>query len=344
MLADQSTMKYSALNIFLKNKLNGIYSDRETESVSRLILEHLTGLSWVQVRLNQERDFTQDQEKRAVEIVQRLQNHEPIQYILGETEFYGLTFKVRPGVLIPRGETEELVEWVIEAARINRDYGPRFRGNDREDKVRMKGLRVLDIGCGSGVIAIALAKNLPDAAVFAADISEEALQVARENATLNKLNITLINFDVLLHQSTCHPREGGDLVPNSEGCSGGDPVPYNGGCSGGDLVPNSEDFNFDLIVSNPPYIPFGEKMSMDLHVVDYEPEMALFVPDTDPLLFYRAIAGFAAEHLNPGGEVFVEIHERLGDETAEVFRKWFSNVELRKDIHGKDRMIRAHHG
>ncbi|MDD4644736.1 MAG: peptide chain release factor N(5)-glutamine methyltransferase [Bacteroidales bacterium] len=305
-------MKYSAFNIFLKNKLNGLYSDRETESVSRLILEHLTGLSWIQVRLNWELDFTQDQEKRAVEIVQRLQDHEPIQYVLGETEFYGLTFKVRPGVLIPRGETEELVEWVIEASR--------FRGNDREDKVRMKGLRVLDIGCGSGAIAIALAKNMPDAAVFAADISEEALQVARENAALNNQHITLINFDILLHPSTCHPREGGDLVPNNEG------------------------YNFDLIVSNPPYIPFGDKMSMDLHVVDYEPEIALFVPDNDPLLFYRAIAGFAAEHLNPGGEVFVEIHERLGDETADVFRKRFSNVELRKDIHGKDRMIRAHHG
>jgi release factor glutamine methyltransferase len=180
------------------------------------------------------------------------------------------------------------------------------------------GMKVLDIGCGSGAIAIALARDLPHAGVVAADISEEALQLTRENAALNTAQITLAILDIL----DPDPR----IIPATDGKALPDPS------------------TFDLIVSNPPYVPIGEMTSMDLHVVEYEPEIALFVPDADPLVFYRAICEFAVKNLNPDGQVFVEIHDRLGEKTAALFGKWFSNVELRRDIHGRDRMIRATNG
>ncbi|TSA34183.1 MAG: peptide chain release factor N(5)-glutamine methyltransferase [Porphyromonadaceae bacterium] len=332
-------MIYSDINKLLRETLDNLYPDHEIESIGRLVLEHLTGMAWVQVRLNYGKEFIPDEKSQIGGIIARLIKHEPIQYILGETEFYGLKLKVRPGVLIPRGETEELVDWIIKA------QGSRLKAQGKEGRAEgKKRLRVLDIGCGSGAIAIALAKYLPGAEVVASDISEEALQLTQENATLNHLELTIISLDILSPQGTCHPGEGRDPVTLLRGSpchpgEGRDPVPdhdirqgVNGSCS------------YDVIVSNPPYVPMGEMTSMDLHVVDYEPVQALFVPDNDPLLFYRAIAEFAATHLNPDGQVYVEIHDRLGEETANLFRKWFKNVELRKDIHGKDRMIRAHHG
>lgn len=306
-------MVYSDINKLIRMKLSGFYPDRELQSIGRLLMEVLTGLTWVQIRLNQAKEFTHDEEIRISSIFDRMIKHEPIQYILGETEFYGMKLKVRPGVLIPRGETEELVDWIIKVQGARRKEEGKTEGK--------KGLRVLDIGCGSGAIAIALAKYLPGAEVIASDISEEALQLTQENAALHNISVTLTTLDILSLQRTCHPGEG--RAPLTCALR---------------LEP------FDLIISNPPYVPLGEMSSMDLHVVEYEPKTALFVPDEDPLLFYRAIAEFAASHLKEGGKVYVEIHERLGEETANVFRKWFSIVELRKDIHGKDRMIRAYHG
>ncbi|MCX6225325.1 MAG: peptide chain release factor N(5)-glutamine methyltransferase, partial [Bacteroidia bacterium] len=356
-----------------------IYPDRESASIGRLVLESVTGLSWVHIRLNYDKAFTPDEESRITEIIAHLEKHEPVQYVLGETEFYGLKLKVRPGVLIPRGETEELVEWIVKCRGSGR--GPRptlsrgqaFRRDDREgfggkgggpglrrdDKVLP--LRVLDIGCGSGAIAIVLAKYLPDAEVVAVDISKEALQLTNENAILNGLGVETHNyaslrtffFDILSPQGTCHPGEGRDPVTLSESFTSRnhffrddfplqdfavrDGVPAFAGMTSAPAV-------YDIIVSNPPYVPHGEMTAMDLHVIEYEPKTALFVPDNDPLIFYRAIAEFAASHLTPGGQVFVEIHDRLGQETFDVFRKWFLNVDLRKDIHGKDRMIRASNG
>jgi len=317
-------MYFSDINKVLKDALLHLYPEREIESIGRLVLEHLTGMNWVQIRLNYEKEFTSDEKSKISGIIDRLKKHEPIQYILGETEFYGLKLKVRSGVLIPRGETEELVDWIIKA------QGSRLKAQEKAQGARLreegktegkKGLRVLDIGSGSGAIAIALAKYLPDAEVIASDISEEALQLTQENAALHNISVTLTTLDILSLQRTCYPGEG--RAPLTCALR---------------LEP------FDLIISNPPYVPLSEMTSMDLHVVEYEPKTALFVPDEDPLLFYRAIAEFAASHLNPGGQVYVEIHDRLGVETADVFRKWFSIVELRKDIHGKDRMIRAYHG
>jgi release factor glutamine methyltransferase len=164
------------------------------------------------------------------------------------------------------------------------------------------------MGCGSGAIAIALAKNLPDAEVVASDISEIALRMTRENAGLNQVTRATILLDIL---APGYPVAGPP---------------------------------FDIIVSNPPYIPRSERTGMDRHVKEFEPEEALFVPDDEPLLFYRAIAEYAAAQLKPFGQVFVEIHDRFGEATSAIFRERFSHVELRKDIHGKDRMIRAYHG
>jgi len=307
-------MLYSEINTVLKENLIGLYPDREIEAIGRRIAEHLSGLNWIQIRLNTDMQLTKYQEDKLSIIFDRLKKHEPVQYVLGETEFYGIRLMVQPGVLIPRGETEELVEWIIRGE----SQGQRAAGSGPKGKKEQKEkIRILDIGCGSGAIAIALAQNMPDAEIVAADLSEDALQITRKNASLNGLNLTLFQFDIL---SALDPGKSKELIPNHNRST------------------------FDIIVSNPPYIPLNEKQSMEHHVVDYEPEMALFVPDGDPLVFYRAIAEFATTHLIPRGKVYVEIHDRLGAETVKVFKKSFSQVELRKDIHGKDRMICASNG
>jgi release factor glutamine methyltransferase len=352
-------MRYSDTPGILAEELQGLYPPREIDSIGRLVLEFLTGLNWVQIRLNQENPLLPDQEVRLLDIINRLKKHEPIQYILGETEFYGLKLKVRSGVLIPRGETEELVEWILEKAQ-----GTRLKAQAKEQGSRLKAqgkveeekkVRILDIGCGSGAIAIALAKHLPAAEIIASDISPEALQLTKENGTLNQVEFLTTFLDIL---EPCALR----LEPSPEPCALRlapslapcalrlEPSPEP--CAlrlAPSLAPCALRLEpslapFDVIVSNPPYVPHAEMTSMDSHVVEYEPEIALFVPDNDPLVFYKAIAEFASANLKPDGQVFVEIHDPLGEETAWVFRKWFSKVELRKDIHGKDRMIRASNG
>ncbi|MFH0762052.1 MAG: peptide chain release factor N(5)-glutamine methyltransferase [Bacteroidota bacterium] len=302
----------------LSETLGELYPIREYESIGRLIAEAVTGLSWIRIRIDKDYLFTADQENRIRSIIARLKIREPIQYILGETEFCGLKLKVRPGVLIPRGETEELVEWILESKG---PTGIRAYGH--------AGLRMLDIGCGSGAIAIALAKSLPDAEIAAADIAQEALSLTQENAVLNEVIISISYFDILTPTPTLTLTPSSPQAPRFRGVNS---------------MPASPQARFDVIVSNPPYIPEAEKGAMSSHVVDYEPASALFVPDDDPLIFYRAIAEYAIEHLKPGGQVYVEIHDRLGPETESLFNPYFKKVELRKDIHGKDRMIRAYNG
>lgn len=310
-------MIYSDVLRSLRESLGDLYPDREYESMARLIAEEVTGLTWIQIQIGKNQVFTADQETRIQGIIDRLKTHEPIQYILGETEFCGLRLKVRPGVLIPRGETEELVEWILQEQGRT---GKRACGITGIRTCGPTGLRILDIGCGSGAIAIALAKNLPDAKVIAADISRQALAITKENAEMNQVNISVFHFDILTPSQTLTL-----WSPQAR-------------------KPASPQAPFDLIVSNPPYIPEAEKTSMSSHVVDHEPASALFVPDQDPLLFYRAIADFARAYLKPGGKVYVEIHERLGNETKELFYRYFTQVDIKKDIHGKDRMIRAYNG
>ena len=239
-------MIHHEIERLLKQKLHGIYPDREIASMAILIAEHITGYERVRLRLENDLKLSPAQLSVVFAMAERLAGYEPVQYVLGETEFYGLKLKVGPGVLIPRGETEELVEWIVKAqgARLkaqgkdegkkgDRDEG-KYKGKD-EGKDKGETIRILDIGCGSGAIAIALAKNLLDAEVIASDISETALQVTRENAGLNHvaLSTTILNI----------------LSPS-------------------DLVVSSP---FDIIVSNPPYIPRAEMTGMDRHVIDFEP-------------------------------------------------------------------------
>lgn len=226
-------------------------------------------------------------------IVERLNNNEPIQYILGETEFYGRRFLVNDSVLIPRPETEELVKYIVDKQK-------------KQFPVSNNQLSILDIGTGSGCIAISLAKELQNFKVTAYDISEKALEIAKKNAALNKANVVFEKVDILNNQF---------LILNSQ---------------------------LSILISNPPYVTKQEIDRMQKNVLDFEPHLALFVEDSEPLIFYEAIANFAFNNLTDNGLVAVEINETLGEETADVFRrKGFSEVEIIKDIHQKDRFVSA---
>jgi len=234
-------------------------------------------------------------EKQSIRaIVERLQNSEPIQYVLGEMEFYGLPFEVSPAVLIPRPETEELVRLII-------------RSNEASDAPKLT--NILDIGTGSGCIAITLAKNLPESKVYALDISEEALQTARRNAQRNEAVVHFFQADILsvtMLQKT-------PVLPQ-----------------------------FELIVSNPPYVKNIEKAAMKPNVLNYEPSQALFVPDDDPILFYDRIAGLALEKLTENGLLYFEINALHGDMICRMLdKKRFHNITLLHDLSGKERFIKA---
>ena len=273
----------------LQTSLKGEYSESEIHVLGMLILEKLTGFSRIWLLIHKELKLNDEQNIIASQYLERLKNHEPIQYILGETEFYGLKFKVNPSVLIPRPETEELVEWVKPP---HPPKGGFLSGTPT----------LLDVGSGSGCIAVALKKKFPSANVSAMDISPEALALAKENAALNEVNIEFIQDDIL------HPA--------------------------------ATDRKWDVIVSNPPYIPASEQRYLHKNVTDFEPHLALFVQDNDPLIFYRKIAEFALSHLTAGGRLYVEIHQSLGRQCCQLLESMgFQSVELRKDLSGNDRMI-----
>lgn len=221
------------------------------------------------------------------EIVNRLLAHEPIQYILGETDFYGLKFSVAPGVLIPRAETEELVDWIVQ-----------------EEKDHFKSL--LDIGTGSGCIPISIDKHTNNERIVGWDISENALKIARSNAQRHN---SKVHFSIQ------------DIFDTKE-------------------IPESD--KWDVIVSNPPYVLHEESAQMEKKVVDFEPHIALFVPNHNPLLFYRAIAEFASLHLQENGRIYFEINEKQGEQTAKLLSEHgFGEILIRKDLQGKERMVRG---
>ena len=274
-------------------ELSSLYEEQEIESFFYIILEKLHGLKRIDLALNPQTVMDGAHLKQWKNIVSELKKQRPIQYILGETTFYGLSFLVNENTLIPRPETEELVELIIKSF---------------ESSVSGSGLKILDIGTGSGCIAISLAKNIPNAAVFAIDVSEEALATAKKNAELNKVAIDFISTNIL------------DIVTLS--------------------AVAGLDKQFDIIVSNPPYVRNLEKYEIKPNVLEYEPHLALFVDDIDPLLFYRKIAELAIKNLNPNGKLYFEINQYLGNETVELVESFgFKNVELIKDIYGNDRMI-----
>ncbi len=278
--------------------LSSIYDEQEIESFFYLLLESYQGKKRIDLALNP------DMEMDALQLIQwesalsELLNQKPIQYIIGATEFYGLPFMVNENTLIPRPETEELVEWIVAESR-NSAPGS---------------LKILDIGTGSGCIAISLAKNLPNAEVFAVDVSEKALAVAKKNADTNKVKVNFIQADILKINDLVELPTSNFQLPT----------------------------HFDIIVSNPPYVRHLEKAEIKPNVLEYEPHLALFVEDTDALLFYRKIAELANQNLVEKGKLFFEINQYLGKETLQLLDKFgFNSTELKKDIYGNDRMTRS---
>ncbi len=277
-------MTLKAYKTYFINELVAVVDATEADYFFFITLEKLMKLRKIDFA-TKEITLTEEQVRKWNGVLTRLKQHEPIQYIFEETFFYGLPFKVSPSTLIPRPETEELVEWILATL-------------PREEK-----LTVLDIGSGSGCIPVTLAKLLPKSRISGMDISEAALQIAQFNANQHQVNIKWLHQDILLTETL-------------------------------------NDYN--VIVSNPPYVRLLEKKEILTNVLEYEPHLALFVPDNDPLLFYRKIVQLAAKHLKPSGYLFLEINQYLGKEMLELFHTTaFKKVELRKDLSGNDRMIKA---
>ena len=268
----------------IKENLGSYYPAGEVAAFTRIIATEILGIPQMTFFLKENVELTHEQEATLEDAIKRLQKYEPIQYIQGYSDFCGLRFKVTPATLIPRPETSELVEWVASEAT----------GNER----------ILDIGTGSGCIAVSLANKMPQSEVTAWDISNEALAVATENSRSNGTEVLFEQVDIIAYQP--------------------------------------EEKQFDIIVSNPPYIKENEKSAMHSNVLDWEPHTALFVPDSDPLLFYRTIAKKGLTLLKPGGTLYFEINRAHGAETADMLADYgYNNIELRKDFADNDRMIKA---
>jgi release factor glutamine methyltransferase len=273
-----------------KTELTNVYDPQESEAIILLILSDLLNISKAKLKAFPETEIGFQQADKLQDILQELKTGKPVQYVLGHTEFYGLPFKVTPAVLIPRPETEELVQWIIETVQ----------------QSQTPVINILDIGTGSGCIPISIKHNLLNINAFAIDISTDALIMAKANAGLNKTDVNFIEADILNFPTDIS-------LPK-----------------------------FDIIVSNPPYVTLEDKTKMHTNVTDFEPHTALFVPENDPLIFYKAIADFAKKHLIPNGLLFFEINESFGLETVELLQsKSFKNIELRQDMSGHDRMIKA---
>lgn len=269
-----------------QKELSSLYDAMEIESFFFLILEQFRNLKRIDLALQPDLEFSEAEISQWNLVLEQLKQEIPIQYILGKTHFYGLEFQVNPNVLIPRPETEELVDWIIKT-----------NSNGKSSTIK-----ILDIGTGSGCIAISLAKNLPNASIFSLDVSKKALEMAQINALQNETKITFIEKNIL--ETTNFEQQ------------------------------------FDVIVSNPPYVRNLEKAEIKKNVLENEPHLALFVADDDALLFYRKIAQIAMKNLQSGGQLYFEINQYLGKETVDLLADLgFQNIELRQDIYGNDRMI-----
>jgi release factor glutamine methyltransferase len=279
----------------LWRQLTQVYDDYEAKAIARMVYEVRFGLMPSDLFIGKDTQLSTDDQKLLAEITQRLLTGEPIQYVLGEAEFGGRTFHVEPGVLIPRPETYELCQWIMEERRGKKEEG--------------RNTSILDIGTGSGCIACTLAAELSDAEVTAWDISYDALRIATENAKRTNVHVSFEKVDVL----------NTSLLNRERPATG-----------------------LDIIVSNPPYICNKERATMERNVLEHEPELALFVPDDDPLLFYRTIARFAAKTLNPGGALYFEINPLYVSEMQQMLSKeGFSHTEIRNDQFGKQRFTKS---
>ena len=270
------------------DELKNIYHEREASNIVDWIFENIAGIKRIDRILNKKKQLKNTVIERLYNSLEQLLKHKPIQYVLGEAWFYKMKLFVNEHVLIPRPETEELVEWIKE-----------------EFKIKNEKIKLIDIGTGSGCIAIALKKELTDASILAIDISAEALSVAKKNAVHQNVNIDLLNIDFL-------DEKRWDDLPA-----------------------------FDIIISNPPYIPEKEKGALEKNVVAFEPHLALFVSDDNPFVFYKKIAEFASEHLKPNGKIYVELNEKYAEEVTAMFTQFHFKSTIKKDIYERERMICA---
>ena len=283
-------MTFNEARTVLTKELKNVYDSDELKNIADLVIEHITSLPRMEQVKDKKSYLTCEQLEDIDSITERLKKNEPVQYVLGEAWFAGMKFKVNKNVLIPRPETEELVDWIVKESQ----------------KLKVKSENIIDIGTGSGCIPIAIKKKLPSANVSAIDVCSEALFTAIENATELKAEV---DFKLL------------DFLDESKW---------------------DELSQYDIIVSNPPYIKQSEINTMHERVKEFEPHLALFVPDNDALLFYKKLSDFAIKHLKPSGSLFVEINEALGEQVVNLFgMDGFKNIELRKDMQEKNRMIKA---
>ena len=267
-------------------KLQQIYSLGEATTITNWVFEKMVSLKRADILKNPDKVITPEANESIQNVLQQLLQHKPIQYVLGEAFFYNMKLKVNEHVLIPRPETEELVEQLI-----------------KDRKSKLTDPAILDIGTGSGCIPIALKKNLPASFVTSIDISKKAISLAIENADLHNTHITFRQMDFL-------NEKGWDILPM-----------------------------YDIIISNPPYIPANEKEKLSKNITLYEPHIALFVPNKTPLIFYEKIAAFGLTNLRPSGKIYLETHEDYAKEVAALFRKNYETVVVKKDLNGKERMI-----
>lgn len=267
-------------------QLQQVYSLSEATNITDWVFEKKASLKRSDILKNPGKVITSAADKLIQEALQELLTHKPVQYVLGEAWFYHMKLKVNEHVLIPRPETEELVEQLI-----------------KDRKSKLTDPAILDIGTGSGCVPIAIKKHLPAAIITSIDVSEKAIELAKENAALHNAHINFIQLDFL-----------------DESKRNGLPM-------------------FDIIISNPPYIPFNEKEKLDRNVTAFEPHLALFVPDDSPLIFYQEIALFGKNNLLPNGKIYLETHEKLAKEVAALFMKDYQTVMIKKDIYGNERMV-----
>jgi len=273
-------------------RLYEIYDTREAANIANWVIEHVTGQRKIDRIVYKDLPVSAQQQQKLQTITDQLLQHKPVQYVLEEAWFGDIKLYVNENVLIPRPETEELVEWIAEETIRNSEFGIRNS--------------ILDIGTGSGCIAIAIKKKIRDATIYAIDVLEGALEVAKQNATQHHVEISFLQLDFLNKSKRAQ-------------------LPL-----------------FDIIVSNPPYVTKSEEQTMQPNVLKYEPHIALFVPDEDAFKFYKAIGEFAQTHLQVNGSIFVEINEALGLQVTNLFKEsGFKKVLLKKDLQGKDRMIKA---
>lgn len=296
-------MKLYEAEQFMKEELKTIYDEQEASNITNLALEEILKQPKTERVSNKEKKLSQLQSHQLRQYLQRLKDHEPIQYIINKCWFYGMELYVDKNVLIPRPETEELVDWIVKDVKASgRDVF--VREPMQADKTTE--LKILDVGTGSGCMALALKKTMPKAEVWGCDISEEALNVARRNGSDLDIRVDFQGMNFL-------DKSQQKILPT-----------------------------VDIVVSNPPYVPMHDKNQMNANVVNHEPHTALFVPDDDALIFYKALAEFGKKRLYENGSIYMEVHENLATDVVHLFKEnGYTRVELKKDMQGKDRMVKA---